>query len=290
GPGQGFTDAAGTGRGPQMVVVPHGGFSMGAADDDRDAEDSERPRRNIRFERGFALSLTEVTVGEFRRFVEATGYRTRAERRGFSVASDERSGSFVRRSKVDWRSDFAGGKAAATLPVLHVSAKAAQAYVDWLSQVSGQRYRLPSEAEFEYALRAGGTGRYPWGDGAPPARAGNLTGGADRSPGGRGWSNAFEGYDAGHWGPAPARSIRRNAFGLRDRAGSVSGWVAGCWHDSSRRARASGAAWVSAGCRMQVVRGGAWASSPPQTRSSWRAPSPVDNTNARVGFRVARDI
>src|SRR5690606_32688798 len=110
-PGQRFTDAAGGGRGPRMVVVPHGGFSMGAADDDRDADDNERPRRNLRFERGFALSVHEITVGEFRRFVEATGHRTRAERRGFSMAYDERSGNFVRRSGVDWRSDFAGGRA-----------------------------------------------------------------------------------------------------------------------------------------------------------------------------------
>lgn len=289
-PGQRFTDAAGGGRGPQMVVVPHGGFSMGAADDDRDAEDSERPRRNLRFERGFALSMHEITVGEFRRFVEATGHRTRAERRGFSMAYDERSGNFVRRSGVDWRSDFAGGKAAANLPVLHVSARDAQAYVDWLAKVSGQRYRLPSEAEFEYALRAGGSGRYPWGDDAPPEGTGNLTGSRDRSPGGRGWSNAFKDYDDGHWGPAPVGSFTPNAFGLHDLEGNVSEWVADCWHDSYRRAPASGAAWVNPGCRMQVVRGGAWASSPPQTRSSWRAPSPVDNTNARVGFRVARDI
>src|SRR5690606_10800535 len=191
-PGQRLTDAAGTGRGPQMVVVPHGGFSMGAADDDRDAEDSERPRRNIRFERGFALSLTEVTVGQFRRFVEPTGYRTRAERRRLSMAYDERPATFLARTGRAGSADFARRRGGGDLPVLHVSARDAQAYVDWLSQVSGQRYRLPSEAEFEYALRAGGTGRYPWGDGAPPARAGNLTGGADRSPGGRGWSNAFE--------------------------------------------------------------------------------------------------
>ena len=289
-PGQRFTDAAGGGRGPQMVVVPHGGFSMGAADDDRDAEDSERPRRNLRFDRGFALSLGEITVGEFRRFVDATGYRSRAERRGFSMAYDERSGNFVRRSNVDWRSDFAGNPAAANLPVVHVSARDAQAYVDWLAEVSGQRYRLPSEAEFEYALRAGGDSRYPWGDGEPPERAGNLTGGKDRSPGGRGWSNAFKDYDDGHWGPAPVGSFTPNTFGLHDLEGNVSEWVADCWHDSYRRAPSSGAAWVNPGCRMQVVRGGAWASSPPQTRSSWRAPSPVDNTNARVGFRVARDI
>ena len=289
-PGQRFTDAAAGGRGPQMVVVPHGGFGMGAVEGDRDADDNERPRRNLRFDRGFALSLNEITVGEFRRFVEATGYRSRAERRSFSMAYDERSGNFVRRSNVDWRSDFSGPPAAATLRVGHARARAPPASGAGRAADRGQRYRLPSEAEFEYALRAGGQGRYPWGDGEPPERAGNLTGGKDRSPGGRGWSNAFADYDDGHWGPAPVGSFTPNAFGLHDLEGNVSEWVADCWHDSYRRAPNSGAAWVNPGCRMQVVRGGAWASSPPQTRSSWRAPSPVDNTNARVGFRVARDI
>ncbi len=289
-PGQRFTDAAAGGRGPQMVVVPHGGFTMGAAADDGDAGDSERPSRNLRFDRGFALSQHEVTVAEFRRFVEATGHRSRAERRGFSMAYDERSGNFVRRSKADWRTDFSGKVAADGLPVVHVSARDAQAYASWLASVTGHRYRLPSEAEFEYALRAGGGGRYPWGDGPPPPAAGNLTGGEDKSPGGRGWSNAFEDYGDGHWGPAPAGSFAANAFGLHDLAGNVSEWVADCWHDSYRRAPRDGAAWVNPGCRTQVVRGGAWASSPVQTRSSWRAPAPVDNTNARVGFRVARDI
>src|SRR5690606_28755818 len=169
---------------------------------------------NLRFDRGFALSVHEVTVGQFRRFVEATGYRTRAERRGFSMAYDERRGNFVRRSGVDWRSDFAGSPARPVQPVLHVSARDAQAYADWLAEVSGQHYRLPSEAEFEYALRAGGEGRFPWGDGDPPEGVGNLTGGEDRSPGGRGWSNAFKGYGDGHWGPAPVGSFRANAFGL----------------------------------------------------------------------------
>nr|WP_255492288.1 SUMF1/EgtB/PvdO family nonheme iron enzyme [Luteimonas sp. MC1825] len=289
-PGQRFTDAAGGGRGPQMVVVPHGGFTMGAGADDRDAEDSERPSRNLRFDRGFALSRHEVTVAEFRRFVEATGHRSRAERRGFSMSYDERSGNFVRRSKADWRTDFSGAPADGVLPVVHVSARDAQAYADWLASVTGQRYRLPSEAEFEYALRAGGSGQYPWGDAAPPPGAGNLTGAGDRSPGGRSWSNAFADYEDGHWGPAPVGSFSANAFGLHDLAGNVSEWVADCWHDSYRRAPGDGAAWVNPGCRTQVVRGGAWASSPVQTRSAWRAPAPVDNTNARVGFRVARDI
>nr|WP_242107220.1 formylglycine-generating enzyme family protein [Luteimonas aquatica] len=291
-PGQTFTDAIKHGgRGPQMVVLPHGAFRMGSADGDRLGVDNERPQRNIRFDRGFAMSATEVTVGEFRRFVNATGRRTRAMRRGFSMAYDERSGNFARRSHVDWSSDYAGRPAADDQPVLHVSAKDADAYAHWLTEQTGKHYRLPSEAEFEYALRAGGSGIWPWGDGAPPANAGNFTGARDVSPHGtRRWNNAFAGYGDTYWGPAPVRRFKPNAWGLHDLSGNVGEWVADCWHDTYRRAPKDGAAWVNPGCRTRVIRGGSWASSPEQTRSAWRAPAGVDNTNARVGFRVVRDI
>ncbi|CAN5725419.1 formylglycine-generating enzyme family protein [soil metagenome] len=290
-PGQGFTDAmSGGARGPQMVVLPHGAFTMGAREGDDDAEASEQPRRNIRFDRGFALSVHEITVAEFGRFIAATGHGTRAARRGYSMAWDERSGNLIRRSGVDWQSDHAGARASADAPVLHVGARDAQAYADWLARETGQRYRLPSEAEFEYALRAGRDGRYPWGDAGPPPRSGNFTGALDRSPGGRQWSNAFPGYGDGYWGPAPVGSFTANPWGVHDLAGNVSEWVADCWHDSYRRAPGSGAAWVNPGCRTQVIRGGSWSSAPAQTRASWRAPAPVDTTNARIGFRVVREI
>jgi formylglycine-generating enzyme required for sulfatase activity len=245
----------------------------------------------VRFDRGFALSRHEVTVGEFRRFVEATGHETRAERRGFSLVYDERRGNLVRRSGVDWRHDFAGEPAAANLPVVHVSARDAEAYAAWLSGQTGQGYRLPSEAEFEYAMRAGTETRFPWGDsGSPPANAGNFTGGTDASPRGRTWRNAFEGFGDGFWGPAPVGTFAANAFGLHDLAGNVAEWVADCWHEGYRRAPTDGGAWVNPGCRTRVIRGGSWASSPVQTRSAWRLSADADTTNARLGFRLARGI
>lgn len=290
-PGQVFTDALQTGgRGPQMAVVPHGAFAMGAPAGERDSSDYERPQHPIRFDRGFGMAIHEVSVGEFGRFIAATSYRTRAARRGFSMVYDERSGNFVRRSGVDWRADYVGNPADEDMPVLHVSARDAQAYADWLAEQTGLRYRLPSEAEFEYVLRAGGTGRYPWGEGPPPRGMLNTTGGNDRSPGGRPWANAFEGYGDGYWGPAPAGSLVANPWGIHDLSGNVSEWVADCWHDSFRRAPKDGSAWVNPGCRDQVIRGGSWASSPAQTRSAWRAPAQVDTTNARLGFRVVRDL
>lgn len=290
-PGQSFTDAmANGGRGPEVVVVPHGGFRMGAATGEADSTGSEMPRHYVRFERGFAISREEITVAHFARFVRATAYRTKADKRGISLAYDPHSGNFAFRNNVDWRSDYAGGAAAPDLPVLHVSAGDAEAYAKWLSQQAGAHYRLPSESEFEYALRAGAETRYPWGDGAPPASTANVTGGGDISPQGRRWNNAFAGYGDGHWGPAPVGSYRANAFGLRDMDGNVSEWTGDCWHDGYRRAPANGEAWLNPGCRTRVVRGGSWSSGPAQCRSAWRTPAPVDTTNAHIGFRLVREI
>jgi formylglycine-generating enzyme required for sulfatase activity len=288
-PGQSFTDGLEYGaRGPEMVVVPHGGFRMGAVDGEGD--DSEKPAHSVHFERGFAMSRDEVTVDQFGEFVQASGYRPTAARREHSLVYDERSGNFMLRSGVDWRSAYDGTRAADNQPVLHVSARDAEAYAAWLSKQSGQSYRLPSEAEFEYALRAGNRGRYPWGDGAPSAGAGNFTGARDVSPGGRHWANAFAGYGDGHWGPAPVGSFRGNAYGLHDLDGNVSEWVADCWHDTYRRAPDDGRAWLNPGCRTRVVRGGSWASAPAQTQSAWRAAMGVETTSARIGFRVVRDL
>jgi len=291
-PGQVFTDALlDGGRGPQMIVVPHGGFQMGATNGEPGAVDAERPQHYVRFERGFAMSITEVTVAEFGRFVAAVNARPRAVRRGHSVVYDERSGNFIRRSGVDWRSGYNGARATPDDPVMHVSVRDAEAYAAWLSEQTGRYYRLPSEAEFEYALRAGSTGRYSWGNaGVPPEGSGNFTGGEDISPSGRHWKNAFVGYGDGYWGAAPVGRFRANAWGLHDMAGNLSEWVADCWHASYRRAPADGAAWYNPGCRQRVVRGGNWANAPEQTRAAWRLSQDSDMTSARIGFRLVRGI
>ena len=290
-PGQVFTDSMpGGSRGPQMVVVPHGAFRMGAGPDEDDSTEAELPARNIRFERGIAMSRTEITVAQFRRFINATGHRARATRRGYSTIYDEHSGKFARAGNVDWQSDYVGRPAADDMPVLHISVGDATSYAEWLSQQTGQRYRLPSEAEFEYVLRAGSAARFPWGEGSPPAGSGNFTGALDASPSGRRWSNAFAGYGDGAWGPAAVASYKPNLFGVSDLDGNVSDWVADCWHSSYRRAPKDGRPWVNPGCRTQVIRGGSWAASPAHTRSAWRQGTDTNNTSARIGFRVVREI
>ncbi len=291
-PGQRFSEplAAGGGRGPSMVVVPHGRFLMGAPENERDSDKAEWPQHEIVFQRGFAMARTETTVAEFGRFIAATGYRTRAERRGYSVVYAERSGNFVLRNDITWKHDYAGRQAAADLPVLHMDVRDAEAYADWLSAETGQRYRLPSEAEFEYVLRGGHQARFPWGEGEPPHGAGNLTGSLDRSPSGRRWGNAFQGYGDGFWGPAPVARDRANVYGLHGLAGNVAEWTMDCWHQGYRRAPADGGAWFNPGCRSRVVRGGAWSSAPVQARAAWRMAQSHDITNARTGFRVVRDL
>lgn len=290
-PGERFADALKSGgEGPALVVVPHGQFLMGAPEDEPDSSKAEWPQHPVRFARGFAMARTETTVGEFGRFIRATGYRTRAERRGYSVVYDERSGNFVLRNDISWRHDYVGRPAGPELPVLHVDASDAEAYAGWLSEESGQPYRLPHEAEFEYALRAGSQSRFPWGTGIPPRGSGNLTGSRDRSPGGRRWGNAFVGYGDGYWGPAPVARDRANAFGLQGMAGNVGEWTMDCWHQGYRRAPADGGAWFNPGCRSRVVRGGTWSSAPAQARSAWRMSQAHDITNARTGFRVVREI
>ncbi len=290
-PGQVFTEEMQAGgRGPALSVLPRGGFMMGAPEDEEGATLDEQPRHQVRLDRGFAMTRHEITVGQFRRFVQATGFVPRATQRGHSLAYDARSGNFLRGSGIDWQSGYDGRPAADDMPVIHVTARDAEAYAAWLSAQTGAHYRLPSEAEFEYALRAGGQALYPWGAGAPPASVGNLAGGRDVSARGRRWSNAFLGYGDGWWGPAPVGSFAPNAYGLYDMAGNVSEWVADCWHRGYRRAPANGQAWVNPGCRTRMYRGGSWASAPAQARSAWRASGGVDVTNARVGFRLVRQL
>ena len=194
------------------------------------------------------------------------------------------------RDGINWRHDFEGKDADGSDPVLHVSWSDAQAYVKWLSEQTGRTYRLPTEAEFEYAIRAGSVTRYWWGENRPTSLVENLTGAEDTSRGGRHWSRGFRGYDDGYWGPAPGAPFQANSLGLYDMAGNVSEWVEDCWHQTYALAPADGSAWVNPGCERKVVRGGFWASAPEQARSASRISASVNLHGPRVGIRIARDL
>ncbi|TVQ29274.1 MAG: formylglycine-generating enzyme family protein [Wenzhouxiangella sp.] len=291
-PGQVFSDTISrlNREGPNMVVIPAGSFMMGSPDNESDRFSNEGPRHRVTFERGFALSRTEVSVGDFAAFVRDTGYRTDAERTGNSRVYDLRTGRMDRQNNITWRNDYVGDPADDELPVIHVSWNDAQAYARWLRQQTGRNYRLPSEAEFEYALRAGSQTRFWWGDGSPGNVVENLTGDGDSSPTNARWNIAFRRYSDGYWGPAPTGSFEPNPFGLYDMAGNVMEWTEDCWHDSFVRAPGDGSAWVNPGCERRVIKGGSWSSTPAMSRSAFRLSSTPNSTDMRVGFRVARDL
>jgi formylglycine-generating enzyme required for sulfatase activity len=291
-PGQVFADRYVDlpGKAPAMVVIPTGNFLMGAAAANKDGTDAQRPQHKVTLGTGFAMARTEITVGEFREFVRASGYVPDSVKLGGASVYDERSGALRDDTGADWQDDYAGRKAADDLPVVNVSWNDAMAYAAWLSERTGKRYRLPSEAEFEYTLRGGTTTPYWWGAGAPDSKVGNLTGSGDRSRSGRRRSNAFRGYRDGYWGPAPVRSFAANPFGLYDIDGNVSEWVADCWHDNYIRAPDDGSAWINPGCSTRVLRGGSWGSSPDQVISAYRQGAASAVRSGRVGFRVVREL
>ena len=278
------------GSAPEVIVLAPGSFLMGSTGNDDDHDDNEAPQRRVTIERAFGIGVREVTVGQFRDFVRQSGYVTQAQLDGKSSVWDDELGRLTERAGIDWQSDYAGRPAADNLPVSHVSWEDAVAYVRWLSEATGQRYRLPSEAEFEYALRAGTRSGYWWGDGRPRGTLENLAGDGDRSDSGRLFGNPLRGYRDGYFGPAPVGSFEPNAWGLLDMAGNLSEWVQDCWHANYMRAPVNATAWENPGCERRVVRGGYWASRPEQARSAARTSAPATLKAPQLGFRVAREL
>ena len=291
-PGQPISDGflSNAGTSPTVVVVPTGTFVMGSSADEDGHRDNEEPQRRVTISSGFALGETEVSVGQFREFIRLSGYVTDAERLGSGSYYDESSGRMTDKRGISWKTDYHGDRASDSQPVINVSWNDATAYVAWLSEQTGKHYRLPSEAEFEYSLRAGTQTRYPWGDGNPDTVLGNLTGEGDRSPSKRSWARAFPNYSDGHWGPAPVRSYAKNRFGLFDLVGNVAEWVQDCAHENYVRAPRDSSAWVNPGCQRHMLRGGSWGSAPEQSRSAYRLAATSTMRSAQVGFRVARDL
>ena len=252
------------------------------------------PLHRVIIKRGFGLGVTEVTVAQFQLFVTRTGYRTAAEINGSSSIYDEAAGRLSKRDGIFWKHDFKGKKAAPDLPVLHVNAYDAQAYVQWLALETGKDYRLPSESEYEYVAKASSNGTYWWGEGAPTEVVENLTGERDKLSNKRQWSTFFKKYGDGYWGPAPVGSLTSDKLihpmGLNDIAGNVSEWMADCWHQNYIKAPTDGSPWVNPGCDRSVVRGGYWASAPEQARAAYRFPVKAQSFGPVIGFRIARNL
>jgi formylglycine-generating enzyme required for sulfatase activity len=276
--------------GPQLIVIPAGKFVLGAIKGDKQAGAQELPAHAIELKQPFAVSRTEITVAQFRDFIKYSNYRTEADKRGSSYVFDLVSGKLIPRDKINWQFNHIGELSAQDYPVVHVSFEDARAYSRWLSTQTGKTYRLASEAEWEYILRAGSQSIYPFGKKLKELNKGNLTGEGDAFPTKRTWGNAINNYADGYWGLAPVRQYASEGYGTFDMLGNVSEWVEDCWHENYRRAPANGKAWVNPGCTQRVVRGSAWLSASEQSRSSFRMPMDANTSNARVGFRVIREL
>ena len=251
-----------------MVVIPAGQFRMGcvAGLDCRDVAESAR---EVVFARPFALSAYEVTRDEFSRFAAATGHSTNQQ-----CSSYERwLWKWKSRRGGDWRSP--GFEQTDTHPVVCVNWNDVRQYVKWLSVETGEAYRLPSEAEWEYAERAGTSTMYSWGDEIGDSRA---------NCGGR--------YCGDRWeATAPVGSFAPNAWGVYDMHFNVWEWVEDCWNDRHNGAPMDGSAWLRGDCDKRVARGSSWYNGPPNSRGRTRVWVRTDLPGSgTIGFRVARSL
>ena len=279
--GDGFQECGGC---PTMVAVPAGTFLMGSPQSEADRADNEGPQRRVTI-KPFALGRFELTVDQFAAFVAETGYDAG------TVCDLWQDGSFAERPGYSFRkTNFpqTGAHPAACL-----SWDDAKAYLAWLSTKAGHTYRLPTEAEWEYAARAGTTGRFHFGDSeAEYCRHGN---GVDATaladvPGAK-----QKGWDAlpcrdGHAFTAPVGSFAPNAFGLYDTHGNVFEWVEDCWNGDFKGAPTDGSAWLSGDCAIRVQRGGAWGYPRTYLRIAVRGRQAQGYRYINAGVRAAREI
>ena len=226
---------------PEMVIIPAGTFRMGCLTR-RNCGKTSKPVREVHVA-SFAISKHEVTFAQWDVCVEHGECRR---------VGDEGWGRGDR-------------------PVIDVSWDDAQAYVGWLSRETGDTYRLPTEAEWEYAARGGTEYRFGWGDDIGRDRA-NCDGCGSR------WDDERT---------APVGSFGANAFGLHDMHGNVWEWVQDCWNESYRGAPEDGAAWERGDCSQRVLRGGSFGNKPNSVRAASRAGRYDHRALRYVGFRLA---
>jgi formylglycine-generating enzyme required for sulfatase activity len=231
---------------PEMIVVPAGEFMMGSPANENGRYGNEGPQHKVIFARPFAVSKFEVTFEQWDACVKVGG----------CVAASD------------------GGFDRGTQPAIYVSWDDAQQYVAWFSKMTGQTYRLLSEAEWEYVARAGSTTAYPWGGEIGKDNA-NCSGCDSR------WDGKS---------PAPVGSFAPNAFGLHDINGNVWEWCEDGWHPDYQGAPPGGSVWQGGDPSLRVLRGGSWNSHPQDVRSANRYGDLPIVRNFIVGFRVARTL
>jgi formylglycine-generating enzyme required for sulfatase activity len=236
---------------PQMIAIPPGKFLMGAPANEEGSGDAERPQHEVRIDQAFALGQHTVTFSEWDAAIAAGA---KLEKPGDQGWGRERR------------------------PVIDVNWEEAQAYLAWLNDRAGltgrpDAYRLPSEAEWEYACRAGTTTRYSFGDAITKAQA-------QFSEGGYGSAKQT----------VPVGSFPANGFGLHDMHGNVWEWCQDCWNGNYSGAPSDGSAWTTGNCSLRVLRGGSWSSDPGWLRSADRTGLTSTNRDSSFGFRLARTV
>lgn len=272
-PGETFRDALSNGSsGPELVVLPQGRFLMGSPANEEGRDFTEGPQVEITISRPFAVSKYEITWEEWERCVAKQGCQDNS-RQGYSATSD-----------LGWRGDAGYGRG--RRPVVNVSWDDAEAYVNWLSAETGKTYRLLSEAEWEYAARAGSTGRFSWGDAEPTCDAGRENRANFDAP------NSV-GFIAGCYGrrTETVGFSAPNAFGLFDMHGNVREWTKDCFHVDLEGIPTDGSPWVTdcaRGGEGNVFRGGSFAAGVTQMRSAARQATIGREVN--MGFRIAREL
>jgi formylglycine-generating enzyme required for sulfatase activity len=265
---------------PDLVAIPAGKFRMGSdpdADMDREAE---RPTHDVAIAKPFALMTKEVTRDQFAAFAKETN-------REIDTGCQLNDGGNGK-----WRNEGTfldpGIKQQGNHPVVCVSQTDAEDYAEWLSQLTGKNYRLPTEAEWEYAARSTKKTAWPWGNDV--SQAGCRAVNAMDTSGHKVWPiNDAMPCDDGFAATAPVGSFPANAWGLYDMLGNVWEMVSDCWHDNYDGAPKDGSKWDSDSCGDHPIRGGAWLENPWDTRfaARWKG---EDGKDAATGFRLARDF
>ena len=271
---------------PEMVVVPQGRFTMGVPAGEENLPEPYSghsvPQHLVTIRHRFAIGKFDVTRDEYAQFVAET-HRPDPD----SCTTVEASGNGFIVTNGNWHST--GFPQTGKDPVVCVSWDDAQAYVAWLSAKTGHVYRLPTEAEWEYAARAGTTTARYFSD--SPAEFCRYTNVGDldygeQHPGDSGYLACRDGYVF----TSPVGSFPPNQFGLYDMLGDVMNMTEDCWNANYSGAPIDGAAWLTGECSRRVVHGGSWDMDLRAVRSAMRRALPTSKRNTTLGFRVARTL
>lgn len=268
---------------PWLRVLPAGTFTMGSPDDEPGRDKDEGPQHQVTVTKPFAVMETEVTVGLFKAFVAEARYEGEP---GCWIWDGKESKDDP---KTNWRKPFAAANQADDHPVVCVSWNTARAFARWMTKRTGQPYRLLSEAEWEYAARAGSQAAYSFGADAKQlcsfANVGDLRTRQGYPQWGKDW--VYADCDDGYVYTAPVGSFRPNAFGLYDMHGNAWEWVQDCQNDYTAAARTAEAV-ESTNCANRLLRGGGWNFSPWSARSAYRNRIVPSDRSDYTGFRLAR--